>query len=103
MAAHDSLYHVVSPVGKSAVRFFPLVQRLSTLEGKRIGFVWNLFANGDVLAEALAELLGRRFKGLESVRLPSGKGLRWGNYPDPSIGEIAREAGIDAIIATAGG
>jgi hypothetical protein len=103
MTAHDGLHQVVSPVGTSVVRFFPLSQRLSTLEGKRIGLAWNLFANGDVLAEALADLLAARFKGLESIRLPSGKGLRWGNYPDPSIGEVIRESGVDAVIATAGG
>jgi hypothetical protein len=103
VAAQDGLHQVVSPVGKSAVRFFSLSQRLSTLEGKRIGLIWNLFANGDVLAEALADLLQRRFKGLESLILPSGKGLRWGNYPEPSIGEVVRKFGVDAIIATAGG
>jgi hypothetical protein len=103
MAAQDGSYKVVSPLGRSVVRSFPLSPRLSALEGKRIGFVWNLFANGDVLADALAELLGKRFKRLESIRLPSGKGLRWGNHPDPTLGEVVRESGVDAMIATAGG
>jgi hypothetical protein len=103
LASQDGFYEVVSPVGKSAVHVFPLSPRLSTLEGRKIGFVWNLFANGDVLADALADHLARRFKGLETVRLPSGKELRWGDYPDPSIREVVRESGIDALIATAGG
>jgi hypothetical protein len=73
------------------------------LEGKKIGFVWHVFANGDVLANAFADLLSKRFKNLESVKLPSGKGLKWSDYPDPSIKDVVKAAKVDALIATVGG
>jgi hypothetical protein len=97
------IYEVVSPLGKSTVTAVPLSPRLPDLEGKHIGFVWNLFANGDILADALAELLLRRFKQMEFTRLPSGKGRTWAAYPDPSLAEVVRESGVDAVIALVGG
>jgi len=103
VAAKDGTYEVVSPLGRSTVKIIPPAPRLTTLEGKRIGFVWNVFMNGDVLASAFADLLSKRFKNIESVKLPSGKGLKWSDYPDPSIKDVVKEAKVDALIATVGG
>jgi hypothetical protein len=103
VAAKDGVYEVVSPLGKSTVKIVPPSPRLSSLEGKKIGFVWNVFENGDTLANALADLLGKRFKHIESVKLPSGKGLKWGSYPEPSIKDVIKEAKVDALISTVGG
>lgn len=103
VAAKNGTYEVVSPLGRSTAKIVPLTPRLSTLEGKKIGFVWHVFANGDVLANAFADLLSKRFKNLESVKLPSGKGLKWSDYPDPSIKDVVKAAKVDALIATVGG
>ena len=103
VAAQDSVYEVVSPLGRSTVKIVSPSPRLSSLEGKKIGLVWNVFTNGDILANALAELLNKRFEHVESVRIPSGKGLKWGSYPDPSIKDVIKEAKIDALISTVGG
>jgi len=103
VAAKNGTYEVVSPLGRSTAKIVPLTPRLSTLEGKKIGFVWHVFANGDVLANAFADLLSKRFKSLESVKLPSGKGLKWSDYPDPSIKDVVKAAKVDALIATVGG
>ncbi|HVN96355.1 MAG TPA: hypothetical protein VMT62_08000 [Syntrophorhabdaceae bacterium] len=102
-AASDGMYEVVSPLGKSMVKVIAPAPRLSTLEGKKIGLIWNAFTNGDVLAEAFANLLKKRFGQIETVNLPSGKGLSWGDYPDPSIKDIVKEAKVDAVIVTVGG
>jgi len=102
VAAKDGDYEVVSPLGKSTVKVVSPAPRLKSLEGKKIGLIWNVFANGDVLATALGDLLSKRFK-LETVKLPSGKGLKWGSYPEPSIKDVIKEAKIDALIATVGG
>ena len=103
MAATEGVYEVISPLGKSTVKVIPPAPRLSTLEGKKIGLVWNVFMNGDVLSNAFADLLKKRFKQIETVKLPSGKGLKWGDYPDPSIKDLLKENKIDAVIASVGG
>lgn len=70
--------------------------------GTKIGLLWTNFRNGNVLLEAFADLLGKRHPGLAFVRLPSGRTLRWGDYPDDSLGALAREQRIDAAIVAAG-
>jgi hypothetical protein len=102
-ASRDIVYEAVSPLGRSTVKMTPTSPRLSSLEGKKIGFVWNLFTNGDVLSDTLADLLTRRFRHLETIKLASGKGLKWGSYPESSIKDVVKEAEIDALISTVGG
>jgi len=95
-------YEVVSPLGDAVTKKIFPAPPLPDLEGKRIGFIWTIFTNGDVLAHALMDLLGKRFKDVETVKLPGGKGLGWGDYPDESIEDVVREAGVDAVIVTVG-
>jgi hypothetical protein len=104
-------YEVVSPVGEQSrpqsrteagPKYVPSAAPLNTLAGKKIGLVWTNFRNGDVLLEALADLLGRRFGTAEFLKLPSGRTLRWGDHPDESIASLAREHGIDAAIVAPG-
>ncbi len=79
--AAQPLYEVVSPVGQAEVlrderkvgRKSPAAS-LADLNGKKIGLVWTVFTNGNVLLEALR---------------------------DRTIGAHAREHGIDAAIVTA--
>jgi hypothetical protein len=101
-SAKDGDYQVVSPMGNSTMKVVSPAPRLTSLQGKKIGLIWNVFTNGDVLANALGDLLSKRFRS-ETVRLPSGKGLNWGSYPEPSIKEVVKEAKIDALIAAVGG
>ncbi len=96
------VYQVASPLGEQLTKKISPARPLPDLEGKKIGFMWTIFTNGDVLAEALMDLLGRRFENVETVKLPAGKGMSWGDYPDESIGELVREAGVDAVIVTVG-
>lgn len=110
------VYEVVSPLGE------PIAEKTTTdprsglkpgkiapaapvrdLNGKKIGLIWSAFTNGDVFLEAMAGLLAERFKGLEFVKLPAGKGLHWGDHPHESIADLAREAGLHAAISGVGG
>jgi hypothetical protein len=51
------MYAVVKPLGKSVIKEIQPAQPLDSLEGKRIGFFWTIFTNGDKLADVLeAEL-----------------------------------------------
>ena len=106
--ATQPLYEVVSPVGqegnagdsRSGEKKSPAAP-LATLNGKKIGLVWTVFTNGNVLLDALRDLLAKRYQGLEFVELPPGRNSRWGEYPDKTIGAFARENQIDAAIVTA--
>ena len=105
------VYEVVSPVGMApetrseaarATRGFAPAAPLGDLTGKRIGFIWTNFRNGDILLAAFADLLAKRFAGMEFFNLPSGRTLTWGNYPDRTLPEILREYKIDGLIAAPG-
>ena len=110
------VFEVVSPLGEpiaekattdprtgfKAGKIAPAVP-VKDLNGKRIGLIWAAFTNGNVFLEALSELLSARFKGLEFVKLPAGKGLHWGDHPHESIADLAKEAKLDAAISAVGG
>ena len=98
-----NLYEVVKPIGESLSEVISPADPLPGLEGKKIALIWTIFNNGDVLADALIDLLGKRLKDIETVKLPAGKGVVWGGYPDESIGEVVREARVDAAIVLVGG
>ena len=72
------------------------------LHRKTIGFIWCRMRNGDLLAQALMDLLSKHFRDLKFVRLQSGKDLEWGEYPDESLGDVIGEAGIDGAIVVIG-
>ncbi|MFC1820642.1 hypothetical protein ACFLZG_06115 [Thermodesulfobacteriota bacterium] len=96
-------YEVVSPLGKSISKVILPVHPIPTLEGKKIAFFWTVFTNGDVLADALIDLLHKRFNEIETVKLPAGKEVKWGDYPTESIEDVIKEAGVDAAIVLVGG
>ncbi len=115
-AAAGPVYEVVSPLGESIAeknysdarvkaksgKFAPAAP-VQDLNGKKIGLVWSAFTNGNVFLEAMQGLLAARFKGMEFVKLPGGRGLHWGDHPDESMADLAREARLDAAIAAVGG
>jgi hypothetical protein len=100
-------YEVVSPAGDardagSAVKKTASAAPLAGLKGKRLGLCWTAFANGDIVLRAFREHLSKRYPDLEFVELMPGRGLRWGDHPDPSIAELVREERLDAALITAG-
>lgn len=105
----EPLYDVVSPVGEAETTTrqgkekIPSAPPLVGLAGKKIGLLWTVFTNGDILLEAMADWIAKRYPGLECVKLMPGRNLNWGDYPDLSLPELAREMGVDAAIVTAGG
>ncbi len=97
------MYEVVSPEGETAIEALPNISNLGIdLKGKRIGLVRVPFQNGDVLLETLAGLMEKRFQEIEVVKVQSGRNLGWGDYPDSSLTEIVKNAGIDAAIVAVG-
>ena len=80
-----NLYDVVRPLGKSTAKTQVPAPPLSGLEGKKVGFVWSIFPNGDIVAEALMDYFGKTIRGFEGVKLPPGKGASWGNTPTRAL------------------
>lgn len=116
LPAGRPIYKVVSPLGEPVGektsearsvqaqpgKLIPAAP-LKDLSGKRVGLVWSAFKNGNVFLEAMEVLLGERFTGVEFVKLPAGKNLRWGDHPHESMADLARDARVDAAIAAVGG
>lgn len=102
-AGKEPIYRVVSPLGRSTHPELPLAPPLRDFKGKRIGFVWNIFTNGDVLSDQFADLLAERYEAMRFVRLPSSRKGKWGEYPSDDFPDVVRESGVDAVIALVGG
>lgn len=103
----EPVYEVVSPAGderdasrraNSSVGAPPL----DSLRGKKIGLVWTEFYHGDTVLHAFRQHLAAREPEIEFVEMPPGRGRAWGDLPDASIAELAREEGIDAAVIAAG-
>jgi hypothetical protein len=103
----DPVYEVVSPAGDardaaaSARKAFG-APPLDGLDGKKLGLIWTEFANGDTALRAFRQHLTQRYPGLQLIEMEPGRGRRWGDHPDASIADLARENGIDAAIVAAG-
>ncbi len=97
------MYEVVSPAGKP-INVSPSGAASTGLDltGKKIGLVLIPFPNGDTLLEMLAGLLKQKYDGLDVIKIPSGKNLSWGEYPDPSLTQVVQEAGINAALVAVG-
>ncbi len=96
------MYGIVSPTGKRIIKAISPVGPLLSIEGKKIAFVWGSFTNGNVLLDALMGLFEKRFKTSKLIKLPSGNGLMWGDSPDQTVGSIAKEARVDAVVVAVG-
>ncbi|OFZ98716.1 MAG: hypothetical protein A3H35_08200 [Betaproteobacteria bacterium RIFCSPLOWO2_02_FULL_62_17] len=102
-----SRYEVVSPAGdardaRGAAKKTASAAPLAGMNGKRLGLCWTAFTNGDIVLRAFRDHLAGRYPDLEFVELMPGRGLRWGDHPDPSIAELVREERLDAALITAG-
>ena len=62
------IYRVVWPRGARTVQATDVAPRLSTLEGKTIGQLWDDLFRGDEIFPILEEELTRRFPGVRFVR-----------------------------------
>jgi hypothetical protein len=99
----SSLFDVVwprSPLGMQPQR---LADRLETLQGKRVGFLWDYLFRGDELFPVLARELSTRY-GVEVVGYDV-----FGNTHGPNEAQVVGEIpsllasrGIDAVVSGVG-
>jgi hypothetical protein len=103
----DPVYEVVSPTGDvrdasaDGKKTFG-APPLEDLAGKKLGLIWTEFAHGDTALRTFGQHLGKRYPELELVDIEPGRNKRWGDLPDASIAELAREHGIDGAVVAAG-
>ena len=60
-------YEVVSPITAQRQTEAAAAPPLPGLDGKRIGFVWDMLFDGDLVFTAIADELASRFQGMEFV------------------------------------
>lgn len=63
----ESTFDVVWPKSPRGVRSRPLADRIATLNGKRVAFLWDYVFRGDEIFPALAAELTERFPDVEIV------------------------------------
>lgn len=84
------------PVAVKAPLFVEPARRPATLDGKRVGLLWNGKPGGDVALDVLEEMLNERFKGLSFWR------STWYSYPFTVGQHNEIIANCDVAIGTTG-
>ncbi len=97
-------YAVVWPRSPRGIQSQPTANRLTTLEGKRVAFLWDYLFRGDELFPVLGKVLGERFSGIEIIDYTEFGNLhgadekeRVGRLPDD-----LRSRGVDAVVSGMG-
>ena len=96
-------FEVLCPQAETVTKEINPAPALSDLKGKKIALIWTAFTNGDTLADALANSISQSYKETLTVNLTPGKGVAWGTYPDESLTDLVKEAGVDAAVVLVGG
>ena len=91
----EPVYEVVAPIGRAVRRSRSLAPRLSSLEGKTIGEVWDWLFRGDEIFRGLRVRLNERHKGIRIVPYD-----HFGRFDGPD--QIERLAGLPAMLRSAG-
>ena len=97
--------HVVSPEGLEAVKQAGAAPRLTSLEGKTIGEVWNGVFKGDVTFPMIRAILREKYPGIRIVPFTEFPHVWVSDSPTRQrelareIAALAKEKGCDAIIS----
>lgn len=96
----EPVFDVVWPKSPLGVQRRRAADRLTSLDGARIGFVWDYMFRGEEIFPALAAELQRRHPSLEVVGYDT-----FGNIHGPhehelvaSLGATARDQGVVAVV-----
>jgi hypothetical protein len=104
LSSMEPLYDVVWPRSPRGVQRRRQADRLTSLEGRRVAFLWDYIFRGDELFPILEKELTRRFDGIEIVGYETFGNLhgadekeRVGRLPDD-----LRHRGVDAVVSGMG-
>ncbi|NWG75909.1 MAG: hypothetical protein HXY24_15125 [Rubrivivax sp.] len=77
--------------------------RVRTLEGRKIGLLWNGKPNGDIFLDRIAEILEKKYKDIEIIKFwkvdPEHTAFS-NKYSEETLDRIAKSA--DIVIASQG-
>lgn len=100
----EPAYEVVWPRSSRGIQRQPLADRLDTLDGRRIAFLWDYLFRGDELFPVLEEELTARFPRVEILQYEvfgnthgSDEVEKVGRLPDEM-----RARGIDGVVSGMG-
>ena len=93
---------VYCPTGITITKkYLDIASRVDTLDGRKVGLLWNGKPNGDVFLNRIAELLEKNYKGIEIIKFwevdPEGTALIT-KYSDETLDRIANS--VDIVIAS---
>jgi len=102
--AKKQLIDLYCPTGVVITQeYSDIASRVSTLEGKRIGLLWNGKPNGDIFLDRVAEVLEKKYKEAEIIKFwkvdPEHTALS-NKYSEETLDRIAKSA--DIVIASQG-
>jgi len=100
--AKNQVIDVYCPTGAVITKeYSDIASRVSTLEGRRIGLLWNGKPNGDIFLDRVAEILEKRCKDIKIIKFwkvdPEHTALS-NKYSEETLDRIANSA--DIVIAS---
>ncbi len=105
MSSHSEMhYEVVWPKSPLAVQARPLAERLDTLEGKRVGFLWDFLFRGHELFPVIEEELQCRFTRIEVVGYDEFGNTHGGDEAEviAALPNRLHDRRIDAVVSGVG-
>jgi hypothetical protein len=102
--SQEQYVDVYCPTGAVITKeYSDIASRVSTLEGRRIGLLWNGKPNGDIFLDRIAEILEKKYKGIEITKFwkvdPEHTAFS-NKYSEETLDRIAKSA--DIVIASQG-
>lgn len=99
-----TLYDVVWPRSPRGVQQRRRADRLESLDGRRVAFLWDYLFRGDELFPLLDEELTRRFPGVEIVGFAEFGNLHGADERERvgRLGRDLRDRGVDAVVSGMG-
>jgi hypothetical protein len=97
-AAPSVKVDVLSPVGAADIKLIKPADRVGTLEGKKIGLIWNGKPGGQYLLDEVEKQLSAKYKGVTFARMQSEQGMS----AEEMIAVLKGAPKVDAVVHSVG-
>ncbi len=100
----DSTYDVVWPRSPRGIQQQRKADRVNTLAGKRVAFLWDYLFRGDELFPILADELTERFEGIEILGYEEFGNLHGADEKErlSHLPEMLHDRGVDGVVSGMG-
>jgi hypothetical protein len=89
---------VLNPVGVADIKLVEFAPRVSSLEGRKIGLIWNHKPGGQYLLDELEKQIAANYKGVTFVRMESEQGMS----AEEMIAVLKAAPRVDVVIHSVG-